>query len=333
MKQVFLGIDISKQSFHAALLNDGREKIFYKEFSNKQAGFEELVIWIKKQGNVCPEDLHACMEATGIYGEQLATFLYHAGSLVSVVNGAQIKGFGQSELARTKTDKADAHLIARFCQAIRPKAWQPQPENIRKLNALVKRLEDEQAIWLQEKNRRESVEESVSSILEESINFHEQQIEKIEEKIKIFIEGDPELRHKKELLRTIPGVSERTLSRILCFMSDASKFEKARQVSAFLGLNPKARQSGTSVRYKGHISKTGNCLLRKWFYMPAMAAMQHNPTIKPFCDRLKSKGKPGKVVVVAAMKKLIHISYGVLKNDSPYQADWKLEKRRIMLTV
>ena len=134
------------------------------------------------------------------------------------------------------------------------------------------------------------------------------------------INGDPELRAKKELLLTIPGIGEATIAQILAFISNIEDFKSAKQLAAFVGLNPKQRQSGTSVRGITRLSKIGDARLRKTFYMPAVVAKRYNPIIKSFCDRLKGAGKPTMLIIGAAMRKLVHIIYGVLKFRKPFDA-------------
>lgn len=319
MNQVYLGIDISKKDFHVALLKVPQQKAFYKKFTNTSRGFGELLVWLAAK-NV--SELHACMEATGAYGEELATYLFEHGFSVSVVNPAQIKAFSSCELARIKTDKADAQMIARFCLAMRPSLWHPKPLPIRQLEALQKRLNDVKAMILSEENRLESVNPSVRKLIEETIAFHRNQLSTLEKKIQEHIDSDPDLRSKKELVTSIAGVGVNTATVALCLLGEAGKFTTARQVTAFIGLNPKDHQSGTSVRGKGHISKTGNSSLRQAFYMPALTAMRFNPVLKKFADRLKQRGKPGKVVVVAVMKKLVHLIFGVLKSQKPFDLKW-----------
>ena len=109
---------------------------------------------------------------------------------------------------------------------------------------------------------------------------------------------------------------------ILAFLS-VENFDSAKQVAAFVGLNPKPRQSGSSVRGVGKISKTGDADLRKAFYMPAVVSIKFNPIIKDFAERLSSTGKPKMVIVIAAMRKLLHIIYGVLKNEASFNANIK----------
>lgn len=319
MNQVCLGIDISKKDFHVALLKGPQQKAFYKRFTNGSRGFRELLSWLKAKE---VSEAHACMEATGSYGEDLATFLFEHGFSVSVVNPAQIKAFSQSELARTKTDKADAQMIARFCLAMHPALWRPKPLAIRELEALQKRLIDVKTMILREENRLESANPLVQALIEKTIAFHKEQLQTLQQNIRNHIDSDPDLRSKKKLLESITGVGVNTTTVALCILGETGKFNTARQVTAFIGLNPKDHQSGTSVRGKGHISKTGDSRLRQAFYMPAMTAMRFNPVLKDFAQRLKQRGKTGKVIVIAVMKKLVHIIFGVLKSQKPFDPKW-----------
>jgi len=132
-----LGIDIAKLKFNVCLINsDGKLK--HKVFANTEAGFQQLKAWLAKQKAA---RVQACLEATGTYGEALALFLHQAGHTVSVINPAAIKAFAGAQLSRTKTDKVDAELIARFCFTQHPPVWTPSAPEIRALQALVRRLE------------------------------------------------------------------------------------------------------------------------------------------------------------------------------------------------
>jgi len=313
MKMV-LGIDIAKRKFDVALLNEGKYKT--KVLENTPAGFRQLIQWLDKQG---VKDVHACLEATGAYGTELATFLHDCGLTVSVVNPAQIKGFAQSELSRTKTDKADARLIARFCQANQPAPWQPLPLAVRQLRALARRLDALSEMQRMETNRLESADSMIVPSIQEINAQLEQQIQAIRQALRNHIEQHPELRDKRILLESIPGIGEVTITQILGFLTP-SEFTGAKQVAAFLGLNPRQHQSGSSVRGKARLSKTGDSRLRVAFYMPAIVAMRYNPIIKAFSQRLLAAGKPKMLVVGAAMRKLAHIVYGVLKSGQPFNA-------------
>lgn len=318
MSKIVLGIDISKAKFDVAHLKKEGDKLKYKhkKFDNKEVGFKELVNWLVQQE---AEDIHICMEATGFYGEALATYLFDVGYSVSVINPAQIKAFGQSELSRTKTDKADAKLIARFCLAIDPPTWQPTPKNIRELQALVRRLEALQGMLQQEKNRLEGAFDSIRPSIFAVIAKLEEEIESVKKKIKDHIDRNPDLRDKKLLLESIPGVGETTIAQVLAFLS-VEQFENARKAAAFVGLNPRQYESGSSVRGKTRLSKMGNSNLRKAFYLPAITARRFNPVIKAFCKRLEEAGKPKMLIIGAAMRKLVHMIYGVLKSGMPFNA-------------
>ena len=318
MSKIFLGIDIGKTNFDAALLMSDK-KIKIKKFSNNKSGFKLLEDWLKTC-NVNIENIHACMEVTGIYSESLADFLYGINCMVSVVNPAKIKGFGMSELSRTKTDRADSKLIARFCKAMDPPAWQPTKLEYKELQQLVRRLEDLKNLIQIENNHLESVRsDEVKKSIDNVIENLNKQIEKIIKLINDKINQNPELQKKQELLETIPGIGEATIIQILSFIN-IENFNNVKQLDAFLGLNPQQRQSGTSVNGKSRISKIGSSSLRKTFYFPAIVAKQHNPIIKAFCDRLNMAGKPKMVIICAAMRKLVHIVYGVLKSGKAFDA-------------
>lgn len=313
MSSFVLGVDISKAKFDVALILDSKVKT--KHFDNNNKGFLSLVTWLKQKE---VQTLHVCMEATGNYGEALAVYLFDSGYKVSVVNPAQIKGFAQSELARTKSDKADAQLIARFCKAMQPKAWHPKPLYIRQLQSWIRRLEVLQDMQQQENNRLDVAPKDVKVSIEAVLEKLSEEIKKVKDEIHNHIDRHPDLRNKKKLLETIPGVGEATIGQILAFIGNPEDFQNAKQLAAFIGLNPKQRQSGTSVRGYTRLSKTGDARLRKAFYMPAIVAKRFNPIIKKFCDRLKASGKSSMQIIGAAMRKLVHLIYGVLKSGMPF---------------
>lgn len=316
MVDSILGIDIAKLKFDVALLQNDKYKT--KFFKNNIKGFEELSAWLKEKG---VQSLHVCLEATGTYGEALSHYLTDEGFIVSVVNPAQIKGFAQSELSRTKTDKADSKLIARYCRAMKPSVWKPLPLNIRELQALIKRLEALQAMGGKEINRLEIAQPSIKPCIQEMCEVFDKKIAAIKQKIRKHIDQDPDLLIQKELLKSIPGVGETTIAQILSFMGTPKRFENVRQLTAFIGLNPRHRESGSSVRGHRGMSKMGSARLRKALYFPAIVAKNHNPVIKKFCERLHQAGKPKMVIIGAAMRKLLHIIYGVLKSGKPFDAN------------
>jgi transposase len=318
MSVSILGIDVSKQKFDVALLVDERTK--HKTCKNSAEGFETLTLWLEKQGI---QKVHACLEATGSYGEDLAIYLHEAGHVVSIVNPARIKGFAQSELIRTKTDKIDAGVIARFCLAMKPGAWIPPPPEIRFLRALVRRVDSLIDMRSQEKNRLSTAHESVISLIKEHIAYLDQEIEKIRRQIADLIGQNPHLKRRKELLDSIPGIGKATIPHILAELDDLEKFNHVRQMVAFIGLAPKETLSGSSIKGKPRLCKIGHARLRKALYMPALVSIQCNPVMIAFYNRLKDKGKNGKVIVCAIMRKLVHVIFGVLKSGKKYDPNYK----------
>lgn len=315
-----LGIDVAKKKFDVALYRNGKYKT--KSFDNKLLGFEGLAAWLK-QHEVA--SVHACMEATGSYGEALAKFLFEAGHKVSVINPARIKAFGESELLRTKNDKTDAKLIARFCESQKPAAWQPDPPEIEHLRMLGRRRDALIAMRTQEVNRLGGPDASVNESVQKVIAFLNEEIEQISKAIREHINKHDGLRKKQELLKTIPGVGDITVEAILSEANGFEGFDTVEQVVAFMGLSPKEHTSGTSVKGKVALCKIGSARLRKVLYMPTLSAIQSNPFVKALYDRLKAKSKNGMIIACACMKKLVHIMYGIIKNGKPFSPAYNLK--------
>jgi transposase len=308
-----LGVDVSKRSFDVALLRSGKFK--HKKFGNDATGFADLERWLSRHD---VSELHVCMEATSRYGEALALHMHDAGFAVSIVNPARIKGFAQSELIRTKTDKSDASLIARFCLAMKPSLWVPEAKEIRLMRDLVRRYDSLIEMRQQELNRLEASSAELQSDLEDHIAYLDAAIAETKRRIRDHIDNHPDLKHKKELLESIPGIGEATINVVLSEFSDISRFDNAKKLASFIGLAPRHRLSGTSVRGRSAMSKVGNGQIRKALFMPAMVAMKYNPVLIQMRERLLAAGKSKMLIVGAAMRKLVHIIYGVLKNNRPF---------------
>jgi transposase len=313
-----LGIDISKAKFDVALMLAGKIKKTHI-FDNTPDGFKALSNWLQKQGIT---SIAACMEATGCYGDALATYLHEQGCVVSVVNPAQIKSFSGAQLKRAKTDKADAKLIAQFCQDMHPSPWTPPPLHVRELQALVHRLSALAHMEAQEQNRLEIAASVIRPSIETVLMTIRAEIKTVEALIHDHIDGHPDLKDRSDLLDSIPGIGKATIAKLLAFIGDVERFDHAKALAAFVGLNPTVHQSGSSVRGKPHLSKKGNSALRCALYMPAIVARRYNPVIKEFADRLKKAGKPNMVIIGAVMRKLLHIVYGVLKSGVPFDPSW-----------
>lgn len=313
--EITVGIDISKKKFDVARLQNGKYR--HKTFLNTNDGFTAFVAWLATFGS---DPVLIVMEATGAYSIPLAKFLTDNGFFVSVVNPAQIKGFAQSELSRVKTDKADAKLIARYAREKQPPRWNPPPPVIYELQIMLRRVEQLMEMLQMENNRLDTADAIAEDSIKTLIAALEQELKVTREKIRAHIAADPELSQRRALLDSIPGLGEATIPHLLILLSNHHGFLSAKQVVAFIGLAPNPNQSGQSGN--PHISRIGEALYRKILYMPAISAWQHNPLIKAFCTRLKANGKKGKAIVCAAMRKLIHIAFAVLKSGKPFDPNF-----------
>lgn len=317
MHSFHLGIDVAKAKLDCALrLPEG--KIRHKVVTNNQAGFADLLKFLAKN-NVAT--LHVCMEATGVYWEEVAEFFSAQSAVtVSVINPAQIKAFGASRMVRTKTDKVDATLIAQFCHERSPQPWQAPSETERALRALVLRLDSVQAMRTQELNRLQVAKPSVQEGIAKHIEWLDSEIERLASAIQKLLGDDNDLDGKRRLLDSIPGLGERTVAILLAFFAQTSRFENARQAAAFAGLDPRQHESGSSVCAKPRMSKLGHAFLRKALYMPAMVALYRTTWGKLFRQRLEASGKAPKLIIGAMMRKLIHVAFGVLRSGKPFDA-------------
>lgn len=312
-----LGVDISKAKFDVALLLDGN-KYRSKVFANDAAGFQALLEWIEVNVGGGVNNVHLCMEATGVYHERLALFLHDRGMAVSVVNPMLVRRFVESEGARSKTDNADAKALARYAQRTQPELWQAPTHAVRKLQALVARLETLKEMRQAEGNRLDMAHEAVRASVLELITQLDASIEEVRRQIRQTIDDDPDLKSRRELLQTIPGLGDKTIPQLLAYIGRPERFNSVKALIAYAGLAPLIQQSGTSLNKHRGTHPLGHQALRHALYFPAMVAGRYNPVIASFWQRLKTQNKPGKVIVVACMHKLLAIAYGVLKSGKPF---------------
>ena len=316
-----IGIDISKDSFDVVLRGMGGER--HRVFSNDQKGFTSLAGWVEKQ----PERVvHICMEATGSYWEGLAEYLYQGDYTLSVVNPYQIKRYADHLLNRNKTDKADASLIAEFCEKDRDRlrVWKPFSPEIKALRSMGRRLDELQDMKQQEQNRLKSGVRDLVVIesLQENIKQLKNQIKALWMKLQEHVKQHPELREQQRLLTSIPGIGKLTAIKLMAEIGDIRDFSSASQLAAYAGLAPKQFRSGSSVHKQTRISKQGRTELRRCLYMPAVVASEHNPIVMDLKRRMLASGHVMMEVIVAAMNKLLHLVYGVLKSGKPFDPDY-----------
>jgi transposase len=319
----YLGVDVSKAKLDCLLLDSTTGKVKSKSIQNTNAGFKQLIEWLAEKK---APSAHVIMEPTGVYHEPAALALTDAGLTLSLVNPAQLRQFAQGLGVKSKTDKADSSVLARYGETLKPEAWQPPSKSARHLKALLARRDAVAEDLQREQNRQEAIEFAVSpdevkqSIIQ-SVSFLKAELKRLEETIKEHIDSDPDLRGKKTLLETIPGVGERVSSNLTALFA-AKTFNSAEQLAAYLGLVPTHWESGTSVRGRPRLSKAGPAHLRKLLYLPAVVARKHNPHLKAFGDRLLAKGKTKMAVIGACMRKLAHLCFGVVHTGRPYNPNY-----------
>ena len=314
----WLGIDVSKRKIDVALEWDGGRRA--KVFGNDPDGWSKLLSWLRGLG---AEDVHACLEATGPYGEGVALALHEAGHRVSIVNPAQVKHFARTRLGRNKTDRLDAALIRDYCRLFGPPPWTPPPPAMRALRDLVRTRQVLLVTCRTWSNRRGTGEyaDAAAASMDRVIERLETELAEVERAIEAAIQGDPDLRHRHGLLVSIPGIGSATAAVVLVEMPCPGVLRQARAAAAYAGLTPSQHQSGATAR-PARLSKVGNAALRQALYFPAITAMRFNPAVAALRQRLQAQNrlKPMQVVT-AAMRKLLHLCFGVLKTGKPFDPD------------
>ena len=328
LEQAVLGIDISKDKVDVALMSVERA-VSTATFENKPKGFQQLMKWLGRQQQ---QPLHACLEATGRYGQALAEYLYAQGHCVSVVNPSRIHAYGRSKLRRTKTDKSDAQLMADFCATQQPPLWMPSTLHQQELQELTRQLDDLKQARTRVSNRLGSGmrSQTVRRLLQEQLDLLDEQLRQLEQAIRDHLQADEQTRTSFELLLSIPALGPLTAARFLAEVPDIHLFQSADQLAAYAGLVPRHAQSGSSVKRKTTLAKNGNSHLRTAFYMPALSAERFNPLIAQFAQRLRSSPEPkSKMTIIAAiMHKLLVLAYGVLKSGLPFDPNYAQAHQR-----
>ena len=316
MIDAILGIDVSKNTLDVSISSS--TKVRTKSFANSSDGWHHLLDWLTTQKI---QRVHACLESTGRYSLGIAYALYEAGHVVSIINPAQIRDFVRTKLGRNKTDGVDASHIREYCELFKLKPWAPPSEAHRRLGELQTVRAGIIAGLTEWKNRKNSgmIDAVAQSLADVTISHFTSQLSAVDEAITQTIDNDSVLRRKRDLLLSISGVGETLAGVVLAELPGPDVLHSSAEVVAYVGLNPRQHQSGTSIDRVTRISKIGNAVLRAALYMPAMSAMRYNPAIVALVARLKSQGrlKP-KQIVVAAMRKLLVLCFGVLKTGKPF---------------
>lgn len=324
-----LGIDISKDKFDVCLrpLADTPAPRPRAQFDNTLAGFKKLSRWLALHR---PAHLHACLEATRRYGEALALYLYEQKHTLSVVNPRRTRHFADSRLVRTQNDSIDAQIIAEFCATQRPTPWQPTPGALRHLQDLTRLRQFFVGQSQRLQNRLHTEHKKLAALLRRHIGQVQKTIAQLEAQIAGHLQQHDELAQQVGLVDSIPGMGLVSAAAAVAELPPIERLSHAGQAVALAGLDPRKKDSGQSVRGVAHLSKMGSRPLRAALYMAAVAALTHNPQVRAQAQRLRARGKSGKTVVCAAMRKLMRQIYGVLKHRKAFDPNWTRSQRAVL---
>lgn len=310
-----LGLDVSKLTIDVCMLFADGKKLTIK-IENSQAGFLELARFLH---GLELSQIHACLEPTGRYSRPVTKFLESLGIKVSLVNSFTVQNHGRSKNFRNKTDKIDSFLLADYCLKHNPRATVSPSETQEELKDIQLRLKNIDDQIRQEENRLEAgpVAKVVREDIEDSLGRLYVRRKKLEAAAKELMRENPVLHKNYKILNSIIGIGESSAIRLLALIT-FENFADGRKIGEFSGLAPTVSQSGTSVKSKAQISKIGNPEIRRGLYFPAMVAMQHNPQLRAFAERLKAKNKPGKVIICAVMRKLLVLASALIRKNEFY---------------
>ena len=312
-----VGVDVSKLKLDVYSEEEG-----YEEFTNTAEGFKNLV-------EVYGASSHYVMESTGCYHVLLALYLSNKGIKVSVENPLKIKRFIQMSLMRVKTDKADAKMICKYGLSHCPKLWVAPDEVHQSSNSLFSLLQyyEKQRTSLKNKIHREeslgSPSREVISSLKKLLKTYDKEMDQLELSLEKLVSSI--YKEELKLLRSIPGIGVKTSILLVLMSNGMQNFESSGQLCSYAGLTPVIRESGKSVRSRPRISKMGNGLLRRHLFMCSFNAVKYNGSCKALYERIKGKGKSGKVGMIAVCNKLLKQSFGVLKSGQPYSEKFSLK--------
>lgn len=322
MKHI-IGIDIAKDKFDCLWLKDTVAlTVKTKVLPNNPKGFSMLRDWLQQHITTELADIHVIMEATGIYHEPLAYALHDYGIPVSVVNPAFVRDFAKGLGVRNKTDKKDSLVLARYGASVQLAYWQPEPQEVRELKALLSRLAALEMDLQRELNRLEKANISQASTrvitsIDTMVQHLRTEKQQLESDIDQLINRYPDLKRDREILQSVPAIGN-VMSREMLALLHSRGFTYAGQAAAFVGLVPRQRESGT-LKGRTTLCKNGSSRIRAKLYMAAIVATRHNPDIKAQYQRLLAAGKTKMQALGAAMRKLVQICFGVLKHQCEYQ--------------
>jgi transposase len=322
MKKLLLcGIDVGSKELVVAI-DPGTGRVWEGVFANDSAGHRKLIRRLTRT----KAQARVCLEATGIYHLDLALALDQAKNVeVMVANPRTTKDFARAQLRRSKTDRTDAASLLEFVRRMDFTVWAPPNFSILALRVLSRRIQALLVTRAQEKNRchADQAVEATPPAIRESIERH---IEAINAEIEFLtaaaleeVRADPLLEQRFDHLISVKGIAQASAVTLLAELSVLPADMSARQWVAHAGIDPRHRESGTSVKAAVRISKVGNRHLRAALFLPAMVAAQHEPRVRAFYEMLLARGKKPMQALVAVMRKLLHAIHGMFHHDADFE--------------
>jgi transposase len=308
---VVVGIDVSKAQLDTAF---GAEAEVVG-FSNDAAGISQLLERFK-----AARPALVVMEASGGYETAAATAIAAAGWRLAVVNPRQVRDFARATGRLAKNDQLDARILSAFGKAIEPQVTSLPDEDARALQALLLRRQQLVAMRAQEHQRLEHAQTAMRKNIKKHIDWLDQEIDKLDVDLTAGLRKSPVWRAKDELLRSLKGVGRITSGTLLVALPELGRLDR-RAIAALVGLAPFNRDSG---KMRGRRSiYGGRARIRTLLYMAAITAIRTNPVIRAFYERLKSRGKPHKVAIVACMRKMLTILNAMVRESTPWTPEIK----------
>lgn len=293
-------------------------------FDNDPAGHRKLIAWATKSG----AQARVCLEATGVYSLDLSLALHHhPKTAVMVVNPRAIKAFAGALMQRAKTDAVDAGVILTFLERMPFQPWQPPTEEVLQLQALTRRISQLKLIVTQETNRlhadghRQALGGGISQDIQVHLRHLKRRIQHLEAQALKLVQTHTHLQEKFIRLTSVTGIATTSALQLMAELLVLPEDLQPEQWVAQAGLDPRPRESGTSVHKPRFISKAGNKYLRAALYMPALVARQHQPQVKAFYEKLIRAGKKPMQAVVAVMRKLLRAIWGILKYNQDFDGN------------
>ena len=326
---LFVGVDIAAQTAMVATQRPGAKASRSLTIEQTPKGYTSLLHQLQATGFV-PGQVLVVMEATGSYWMSLATRLVHEGFAVSVIHPAQAHHFAKALLKRAKTDAIDAQTLAQLAMILQPEPWTPPPQIYYALQQRLAQRDDLLNLRQQVRNQLHALVQhpeviaEVRARMERLLATFASQLTEVESEITVALSQDSAWAAAATRLQSIKGVGWVTAAWTLVTTLNLTSCDTVDSLTAYAGLAPMPRQSGSSVWHRPSIGHTGNGRLRTAFYMATLSAAQHNPVIKAFYTRLREVGKPEKVARCAAARKLLHIAWAVVKKDQPFDPNYAL---------